>query len=240
MNTSKQIITVLSSFSTDKVVNDEGQTITIQEGGPARFITNALKDVGVNFELIAGEKIEVEILANQEGEFGRVVLEPKANLLDKTLNDWTIVSTVLDEWDLTDMELPDRLCVDLQGYVREGHDFGRKRVWENVNKLADKIYCLKGTAEEMRYIDSDFRESQKQRLLIMTNGEHATDVYYKGEHTRVPVQAVTGLTLTIGAGDTFLGYLVSQLSSGHEPIDAVKFASQKTAEFLKASYTKQS
>ena len=71
------MITVYSSFSTDKILNENGKIISIQKGGPALYLTNVFKKEDVRFKIISGPSVKVEILLTKRGEIGRVRKIPK-------------------------------------------------------------------------------------------------------------------------------------------------------------------
>jgi hypothetical protein len=228
-----EAISLISTPAVDVLVDARGQTISRQRGGPVRFIEAALKAEQVNYELSQADSMEVEILVNDEGEFGKVPTKPTPRSITALpLKEWSIVSTILDEWQIGGYELPPYLFIDLQGYVRDGDDFGKKVVWSPPAAIAKQIFCLKGTEEEMTYIPKEVYESQRDRLLVTTRGADGVAVTYKGETKNVPTQPVSGLKDTIGAGDTFLGYFVSSMYHGHDPVSAAKYANVKTGEFL--------
>jgi sugar/nucleoside kinase (ribokinase family) len=234
MTTAQNLISVVSSFSEDIIVNDRNEQLKrIRGAGPAYFITNALRDEAIAFDLLADDTTQVEILVTPEGEFGKVPTRSPIKPIDAKLADWTIISTILNEWDITSVTVwPSHLFVDLQGYVRNDDDFGKKQRWDDIALFADKIFCLKGTVEEMKYVPAKVREGQKRRLLIITNGSRGLDLYYKGGHTYIPCKRVTGQKNTIGAGDTFMAYFVASMYKGCAPVDAARHASGKTTCFL--------
>jgi sugar/nucleoside kinase (ribokinase family) len=237
MNTNH--LSLLSTYTDDVLVDETGTVMSRQQGGPAFFVGEALKAAGQPFDCIHGAPITVEILITEEGEFGKVpeAPVPRPAPADR-LSDWTLVSTLLDEWDITapNLQLPDHLCVDLQGYVRNGRGFGRKRPWMRVDTIANRLFCLKGTREEVSLLPSDIIKQQKQRLLVVTDGAQDLEVYHQGRHATIPVQQVTGLTNTIGAGDTFFGHFVAGLAKGIAPTTAAEVATEAARRFLEQGH----
>lgn len=233
MKNALEAISVISSFTEDILLNHKNELLETHDAGPAFFISNALKDDETPFRLISGNSMTVEILITPEGEFGRIPEKPDTQPITASLSEWTILSTVLNEWDPQSIrKWPTRLFVDLQGFVRNGNDFGKKQTWKEISSLADNIFCLKGTAEEIKYIPASVLKSQKQRLLLITHGGRGVDVFYKGQHTFVPAKKINGLRNTIGAGDTFLAYFISSMYKGKQPVEAAGYACAKTATFL--------
>lgn len=230
----KEGISVLSTYAQDILLRESGEIISKQSGGPIIFLENAIKMSNVPYELFHGDSLDVEILITDKGEFGKIPQRPRSNLLPvDSLSDWIIVSTLLGEWDLSN--IPDyqgRAFVDIQGYVREGSDFGKKRLWEEALAFADNIFCLKGTSEEVTYLPPSVREDQKNRLLITTDGANGLDIFYQGNNFYIPAINIGKPKDTIGAGDTFFGYFVASIYKGVQPVEAAEIATQKTGEFL--------
>lgn len=232
----KSPIALISTLTSDVICDSEGKEIRTAEGGPALFIGRALAAEGVEFKLHQGPKLRVEIVVRPEGEVGKIApfksaLEIGADLLAP----WTIVSTVLQEWRFAEgVALPQQLCVDIQGFVRDGDRFGGKRQWDIAPVLVDQIFCMKGTAEEFNYLPADIIERQKHRILLITNGAKGVDAFINGSHHSFPVKSpVLGLANTIGAGDTLLGYFAAGMYRGLPVEQAIEAAMSKTAVFLR-------
>ena len=175
----------------------------------------------------------MNIEMRNDGEYGKITPMPsRRSLGDIDANKWCMVSTLLDEWKI-EGDLPDRLFVDVQGYVRDGSDFGSKQVWPFGSNVTSKIFCLKGTEEEIGYIPDDIIDEQKkERMLVVTQGERGVTIYHKGLQSNIPAQTLNDLPDTIGAGDTFFSYYVAALSNGAEVEAAGYYAVRKTQKFL--------
>jgi hypothetical protein len=219
----------------DILLDEDGKVISTSKGGPSLFLKKALAAESIPFEPHEGDPLTVEILVTPDGEFGRIPQVPQQALIQlELMGEWTVVSTVLGEWQFPGgITLQGRVFVDLQGFVRDGKNFGAKKMWDVDPKLAEQIFCLKGTAEEARYIPEEVLEDQKRRLLIITRGKDGLDVFFKGEHREFGIEEVQDLKDTIGAGDTFLGYFVASMFKGNEPFEAAQRATQRTADFLR-------
>lgn len=228
-------ITVLSTYATDVLVDDRKRVISKQIGGPARFINQVFDAEAVPYQLFTNKGFTVKILLDSSGEHGKVdhanVTKSAAKL---TLNDWVLVSTILKDWDLSSIKPVPRLFVDIQGYVRRNNRFGGKRVSSEFAKVADNIYCLKGTEEEIGYLPADIIEKQSNKLLLVTKGKQGVDVYHKGSCVTVDTIPVENLRDTVGAGDTFFAYVVAFMSRGMDAVDATTKACVMTSHFLTA------
>ena len=230
----KRPISVVSSFADDIVYYGSLSDSQRCHAGPAFYISKVLQKEGLDFKLISEDSMVVEILVTPSGELGKVPVKPSTKKIPSKLSDWAIISTVLNEWDIASIrDWPTFLFVDLQGYVRDGDDFGKKRIWKDIAQFADKIFCLKGTREEIGQLPPLVLQDQKKRLLLITNGDKGVDVYYRGTHTYVPSGQIIRSNNTIGAGDTFLAYFVSAMFRGDNPVKATRYASERTALFLK-------
>lgn len=225
---------VVSTFTKDTLVKSN-KVIAVRPGGPAYFIKNVLDESGIESELFCGEQLDVEIKLTDNGEYGRIVSNPKKQSTSELkLSDWTIISTVLDEWILSDDNIPPYLFLDLQGYVRSaGKSYGKKHLWEEILQIKKDIYCIKGTNNEIQYLPKDFVDQQKQKMLVITDGSNGSTVYFGGKSQHVNAENLTGLPDTIGAGDTYLTHFAISFMIDRDPLKAAEVATNKTAEYLK-------
>lgn len=229
----KAPITVVSTYTIDVLLNERGEHLEVDEAGPARFISNALEGEDLPFSLIAGKPMTVEILVTANGEFGKIPDRSPRQRIPALVSDWVILSTVLNEWDMFSIKKwPAHLFVDLQGFVRNGSNFGQKQQWDEIGLFDSKIFCLKGTREEFEYIPKCVLEQQKQRMMVITDGSESIELFYRGRPFRIPVQRMIGLKNTIGAGDTLIACLVAAMYKGNNPVEAVLHSSKMTARFL--------
>lgn len=234
MPADSKYITVLSTYTDDRLIDKTGRLIGEVVGGPAFFIESALKAKAVPYSLVHGPRLQTEIMVGPDGEWGKVPKLPdKQPVASKSFTDWTIVSTLLDEWDLTDLPPRPYLFIDIQGFVRNGSDFGKKKIWDVPVQIQKGVFCLKGTAEEVSYLPAKTTDDQKNRLLIITKGGEGADIYYRGQHYEVRSSKLTNLSNTVGAGDTFLGCFVAEMYLGTPVFKAAEEAARYATEFLK-------
>lgn len=235
-----EYISIVSTHATDTLVDPAGRIISKQPGGPMAFIERVLRISNTPYNSFNGDVVDTQILITDSGEFGKAPVLPTSRSLSELYTSrWTIISTVLDEWVISEAPLPERLFVDLQGYVRDGHDFGKKHAWGIDPDLVSNIYCLKGTAEEIDCLSPVMLRSQKKRLLIVTHGAEGAEIFDHGQHYVIAPNRVDGLADTIGAGDTFLANFVVAMFNGAAPIRAGEYASSNTAEFLRTKLSTQ-
>lgn len=232
----KYKVTILSTFATDKLIDQKGHILSRTFGGPAFYLSKALTADKLPYQLRTGQKMSVEILVKKNGEFGRIPLKygsKKVQFADiKT--PILIISTILDEFDLTNLPLfRGKVFLDIQGYVRNGEKFGEKKLWEADQRILDTIFCLKGTKEELKYIPIKYLEKQKKKNLIITNGEKGCTIFTSGKRYIIKPSKVIKTSYAIGAGDTFLAYVISKfVKDKNSLVDAVRYGTKKTGEFL--------
>lgn len=228
-------ISVVSSYATDRLIDARaGKIIREQKGGPALYLVHALKKLGLHPEIFTGKKLLVDILVKQNDEFGSIKQKPLRLPFPPIKARSTIVSTILDEWDLSNAgKYPGLLFVDIQGYVRDGNDFGKKKPWEEIRDLAPSIFCLKGNSVEIGMLPSDVIDDQKRkRMLIVTKDREGVEIFSKGQHIDCQPATVVRPPNTIGAGDTLFANFVYQFMSTDNLESAAYFALNKTREFL--------
>lgn len=235
MASNQPSISLISTLAEDVLINTDGQIISKSKGGPALFVGNALAAEGIAFELFEAPPLRIEILVTPKDECSKTPAPPQQSFISpKILKDYTIVSTILDEWQFSSgLLLPPRMFVDVQGFVREAQKFGDKKAWKVNQVLADQIFCIKGTAEEIKYLPEAVLERQKQRLLIITRGKDGVEMFYKGKRRHFNINEVKGLKHTIGAGDTFMGHFVAKIYKGAPVVDAARYAILDVVAFLK-------
>jgi hypothetical protein len=228
-------ITVLSTFAEDILIDETGRIIRKQKGGPAFYLTKAFKERGISVNLVTAPSMKVEILIKGGEEYGRIKKKPKPQEIDfsSIKTPYLLISTILDEFDLKGISaFRGKVFLDVQGYVRNGQDFGKKKYWKVPKEVAESIFCLKGTEKEMRYLPTPFLKSQKQKVLLITKGKSSCDVYaFRKMKSFKPSRIVKGVD-TIGAGDyLFADFLINFLKT-QNPFISAKIAVENTTKFL--------
>ncbi|OGL88966.1 hypothetical protein A3H75_02900 [Candidatus Uhrbacteria bacterium RIFCSPLOWO2_02_FULL_51_9] len=179
--------------------------------------------------------MEVKILITKNGEFGKIPkkLKPKKVRFSRVRTPFLLISSVLDEFDLTNLsEFNGKVFFDVQGYVRDGNDFGKKKSWKPNKIVFKNIFCLKGTAEELQNISKPRVEAQKQKILLITKGKLGCEIFAFGKQYIVKPTKVIISKNTIGAGDTFFAYFVSRFVKTTKVFDSAKYAVKRTSAFL--------
>lgn len=228
-------VTILSTEATDILLTEDLKLMNSQKGGPAMFIKDVFNNQQISYisNLITG--LTVEILITNAGEFGRVKNIPKAlNIAyDELETPYLLISSVSSEINLRGLEnFKGKTFIDIQGFVRDGSDFGKKMLWSPSNRIFNSIYCLKGTAEEISYLPEDYIQKQKYKILIITKGEKGVDAYIKGLQYSIQPKKTVRSYDTIGAGDTFFAYFVATLVKTDDVVNSLNQAVSQTSIFL--------
>lgn len=231
---SKENIAIVSTYATDRTIYEKSGKIEETPGGPILFIKVALEKLGLKPEVFSGERMLVEILVKENDEFGKINEAKHKSFLPKISSEIAIVSTLLDEWNLANAgNYEGKLFVDIQGYVRDGSAFGKKKAWNEARSIAPYIFCLKGNDIEIAMLPTEVVEDQKKnRMLIITKDKKGVEVFYKGNSFTSEPSSIIKPPNTIGAGDTFLANFVYKFMSSEDIEESAKFALDKTSDFL--------
>lgn len=235
MTTKKKGISVVSTYATDRLINASTmQIIKEQKGGPVLYIVQALQALGLEPRVYTGEEMLVEILVKEDDEFGKIHESKTKTPLPLLETDSAIVSTLLDEWDLSSASQYDgKLFVDIQGYVRDGSAFGKKKAWEDIKTLAPAIFCLKGNDVEIGVLPEEVIADQSQnRMLIITKGSAGVEAYYQRQRFDCSPKQIMHPPHTIGAGDTWFANFVTKFMETKDISASARFALDKTSDFL--------
>lgn len=225
-------ITVLSSFTKDILLNEKRDLISTQSGGPALFIKRVFDKENINYDLRSGPEIIVEILVTDKGEFGKIKEKISPNELKVIAGGNLMISTLFDEWPLMLKDFKGNIFIDVQGFIRDWGEFGKKK--DLFIPTDYQPFCVKGTDEEISHINSDFINEQKQRrCLIITRGKNGSTIFYQGkEYVFTPAEIISPKH-TLGAGDTFFANFIAEFLRTSNIKNSGDFATQKTIDFLK-------
>lgn len=230
-------ITLVSVFAEDIYYDAYGKLIKKQRGGPALFISKVFQKEKIIFNLQTAPPAKVEILIKKNGEFGRIAKKPKAARVDfiKIKTPFVVVSSLLDDFKFKNVKkFKGKIFFDIQGYVRDGRYFGKKKEWNIKNNLSGSIFCLKGTSEELKYIPLKTIKNQKNKILLITKGKKGCDAYIFGKRYNFKVKNAIQNRDTVGAGDTFFAYFISSFIKSNDTIASVEYAIERTTKFLKS------
>lgn len=231
----KNKITILSTFASDKIIDEQGHLSGMQEGGPGFYFKKAFVKEKINFRLLTGQKLKVEILITRKGELGKIKERPliKKVVFKKIKTPFLLISSVLDEFNLEQLHAFKGLVfLDIQGYVRSKGSFGQKKNWRPNEMIFSNIFCLKATREELKYIPSKYIKEQKQKILLVTKGRFGCDVFYFGKKFAIKPEKIIKINNAVGAGDTFFAYFISKYIKTYNVIASVKYATARVSIFL--------
>jgi len=235
-------MTLFSTYSLDKYIAPDGSIIKEQIAGPAYYLSNALKKEGEDYICESLKGFEVDILVTKNGEFGKINKKVKKKKIkfNKISTPNIIISTILDEFDLTNINKYDgKIFIDIQGYVRDGSKFGKKKHWSPIKKNWKYFECLKGTSQEMKYVPQELFNQQKKKLLIITNANKGSIIYAYGRRYNITQKNIIFTKDTVGAGDSFFAAFISKYTKTANPKESAEYATKKTSEFLKAKNTQK-
>lgn len=228
-------ITLLSTEATDILVSEEGKLLRTQKGGPALFISKVFNEKQIQFASITAEGLIVEILLTKNGEFGRVknVAEPLDVQFDQIKTPILLISSIASEIDISNLnKYQGKVFLDVQGFVRDGTDFGKKNKWVP----SVPVYCLKGTEEELSYLPKTYIQTQKKKILLVTRGKKGVIAYIEGKRYASQPEKVIQSEDTIGAGDSFFAYFVSNLINTKNAYISLSQAVEQTSKFLSSKF----
>jgi len=121
-------------------------------------------------------------------------------------------------------------------HVRHGPIFiqQKKKYWQEKECVNDKIFCMKGTSEEMTYVPESQLKKQKGKMLVVTKGKEGVEAYYKGKNYEFRPRHVIRSKYAIGAGDTFFANFVSRFVKTGDFSGSIEHAMDKTSELLES------
>lgn len=218
-------------------MNEEGEVIRKQRGGPAFYLERTFRREKVTSVLKTGPEMEVKILVAKTGELGMVSRgsSPQKVRFSDLKTPFLLISTVLNEFDLTELpQFRGFVFLDVQGYVRNGSRFGKKKLWRPTNRVFSSIFCLKGTGEELKSLPDHYLETQRGKILITTNGKSGCEIFTFGKRDVVKPKRIVVTGNTVGAGDTFFANFISHFTRTMDASVSARYAVKETSVFLSA------
>jgi sugar/nucleoside kinase (ribokinase family) len=98
--------------------------------------------------------------------------------------------------------------------------------------LSSIPFCVKATAEELRFLPPAFISVQKDRMLIITKGAGGCDVFVKGKQLSCKPKWRISAPDTLGAGDTFFAAFVTTYEQTNTVKKSVRYAMCEVEKFL--------
>lgn len=221
-------ISIISTFAEDRITYLETGKRKTAIGGPAFWITKALRKLRTPYSLISPHKRAITNIVAQGGEeTGSLVFVPKIKI-GRNLKGNFIISTLADEFELGKIRrLVGFVALDIQGYARVS-----KKQIPLTERVAESIPLLKATREEIKKLDKRVAASQKKRILIVTKGNQGFDIYKNGKMHSFASRPVKTKD-TLGAGDSFLSAFVVEYLKNGDHLKAARFAQKYVENFLR-------
>lgn len=216
-------ITVISSFARDRLIKED--SIEERVGGPANFITRYLEKSNFPYTLYTGKRGEVEIDCRGGREQGKINEVGKIEVEQNWLPGLVLISTLLDEYTLE--AKGDFCCVDIQGYVRDGIDFGRKKSFDSA--ALSRCQIVKGTEQELAYLTPYRRQTIP--VIVVTRGSAGFQVVTWKKTFDFPVEKIPCRD-TIGAGDTLFTAFCLQYYQSWDIEASADYARAEVNSFL--------
>jgi hypothetical protein len=216
---------VISSFAVDIILEEDGTQK--RKGGPALFIQRVLDEMGFPYEMITGDQGVVEIDIRGDEEIGKVIEAGKISVPEDKRFNLTMISTLLDEFDLKACGKMN--CLDIQGYVRERSKFRGKTFFDSPE--LEKFTVVKGTEEEIGRLSAE--RLRKVPIVMITKGSKGFSLIEDGIKRDYDASLVE-VPDSIGAGDTLFAAFCVKYYETSDCDTSARFAMCFVERFLKA------
>lgn len=226
-------ITLVSTRTRDRRPLAGGKTCD-SPGGPATFVTTALRRLGHPVTVLTGETVDVEVVPRADGQ-EYVIPAIKCIPLPPHLDgNAVILSPIMQEIIPSAVPPTDGLLsLDLQGFVREPlrpTDSSSRHY--DLETLLRRAMVVKGAEDEIHRLTPASRRALEGSILLLTRGRNGADIFVRGLKHHVAAEVVP-TSNTIGAGDTFLAAYVSWLLRTEDPVQAGVAAARFTESVLR-------
>lgn len=223
-------IALVASYTKDTITYSDGSTED-KTGGPAFYIGNILQLLNIPYLMIEGPVVHVALRVKENEESVKINFPKKINSIPCALTQkYVIVSPVAHEWPAVSNCYRGKVCIDIQGLVRDERSVGAKKFFSPPNSF--KPFLMKAAAVEVKYLPEKLIQKQKERCLLITKGKYGVEAWIVGKKHIIVPSNIAYVKDTIGAGDTFLAYYVAALVKDETLLDAAYYASDMTAEWL--------
>jgi hypothetical protein len=226
-------VTLVSTNTRDTLTLQDGSRQTIP-GGPAFYIGDALRRLGLDCELLTGDVAEVEVISTPHGEEYVIPALPPIRLPERFECAALVLSPIVREINPAAVpEVDGLLVLDLQGFVREpGVSSGEVTTKFDLANLLVRAHVVKASESELDRLTDASRAALAGTILLTTMGERGAVVRCDSRECLIPARLVE-TPYTIGAGDSYLAGFTAALLDGCEPIHAAEKAARFTEAVLR-------
>lgn len=233
-------ISLISTYVDDIFISHDNKVLSVDQAGPLYYLDQSI-DKNIPKHLFYGEKITINLFLTKDGQPDEskhrgVVKDPIISKLALTsnLSNWSIVSTVFDEWNLSPFrQYKGKLCIDIQGYVRKYPYMSVKKNLNKFKEIFSSAYCIKGTRKEISFVPQDIiRNVQKKGIVLITDENNSITIIDNDKSTKVDPPLIQNVKISKGSGDILFGHYVSCLYKGVDSIESAKIAAYNTSLFL--------
>jgi hypothetical protein len=226
-------VTLVSTNTRDTLTLQDGSRKTIP-GGPAHYIGDALRRLGLHCELLTGDVADVEVISTSHGEEYVIPALPPIQLPQRLECEALVLSPIVREINPDTVPEGDGLLVlDLQGFVREpGVSSGEVTTRFDLARLLERANVVKASESELDRLTEASRVALADAILLTTMGERGAIVRCDSQECFIPARLVE-TPYTIGAGDSYLAGFTAAMLDGCKPIQAAEKAARFTEAMLR-------
>jgi hypothetical protein len=232
-----QRVTLVSTKTRDTLTLPDGSRKTIP-GGPANYIGEAFRRLGLECDLLTGDVADVEVISSPEGEEYVIPALAPIQLPPRLACAALLLSPVVREIDPDAVpDVDGLLIIDLQGFVREpGVSSGDVITTFDLTDLLMRADVVKASESELQRLTDSSRKALDGTILLTTLGERGALVRCDRREAFVPARIIK-TPYTIGAGDSYLAGFTAAILDGCEPIQAAEMAARFTEDVLRQRST---
>lgn len=226
-------VTLVSTNTRDTLTLPDGGRKTIP-GGPAFYIGEALRRLGLRCDLLTGEVADVEVISSPHGEEYVIPALPPIQIPARLECEALVLSPIVREIEADSVpEVEGLLVLDLQGFVREpGVSSGEVTTKFDLTGLLARADVVKASESELDRLTDTSRQTLADAILLTTMGERGALIRLDNHECFVPARFVE-TPYTIGAGDSYLAGFTAALLDGCPPIQAADKAARFTEDILR-------
>jgi hypothetical protein len=223
----------VSTVTRDTLTLPDGNRKTIP-GGPANYIGEAFRRLGLECQLITGEVADVEVISTAHGEEYVIPALAPIRIPPHLECAALLLSPIVREINPHTIPKTDGLLViDLQGFVREpGVSSGEVTATFDLTDLLARANVVKASESELQRLTETSRRALDGTILLTTLGERGAFVRCDHREGFVPARLIE-TPYTIGAGDSFLAGFTAAILDGCDPLQAAEKAARFTEDILR-------